>query len=244
MGPDMLAAQMGRGPHAADPTLFAERFHADLRAAVDDLSWLLGKGYAEPSSLEIVGNRYRLRSRQREAVRRSACTDAARQRRRDRRLAIADLRGRALAIDGFNCVIVVESALAGGVLFRGRDGVLRDIASVHGSYRRVDVTHAALVALRDVLVSAEPASVTWYLDRPVSNSGRLREFILEIAPPGWTVELPNAVDPILARSTAVVATADANILDACAAFVDLPAATPLADAWIVDLGEPGDAAAC
>jgi hypothetical protein len=218
--------------------LFAQRFHPDLRAAVSDLSWLLGKEYAEASSLALVGNRYRLRKRQREAVRRSACSDASRERRRARRLALSDVRGRALAIDGFNCVIVVESALAGGVLFRGRDGVLRDIASVHGSYRRVEVTHAALVALRDVLVAAEPASVAWYLDRPVSNSGRLRDFILEIAPAGWTVELANAVDPILASTQAVVATADANILDACTAFVDLPAAVTLPDAWIVDLREP------
>jgi hypothetical protein len=224
-----------RGPHASDPTLFGPRVHADLRAAVEDLSWLLGHGYAENSSLKLVGDRHRLRTRQREAVRRSACSDAARERRRARRIAIADLKGRDLAIDGFNCVIVVESALAGGVLFRGRDGMLRDIASVHGSYRRVEVTHQALLALRDVLVEAAPASVTWYLDRPVSNSGRLREFILDIAPPGWTVELPNAVDPILAASSSVVATADANILDACTAFIDLPAAAQVDDAWIVDL---------
>jgi hypothetical protein len=217
--------------------LFAPRFHADLRAAVADLSWLLGRGYAEASSLKLVGDRHRLRKRQREAVRRCACSDAARDRRRARRLALADVRGRDVAIDGFNCVIVVESALSGGVILRGRDGVLRDLASVHGSYRRVEVTHDALVALRDVLVDAAPSSVTWYLDRPVSNSGRLREFILDIAPEGaaWAVELPNAVDPILARTEAVVATGDANILDACGGFVDLPAATPMDGAWIFDL---------
>jgi hypothetical protein len=221
--------------------LFAPRFHGELRAAVGDLSWLLGRGYAEPSSLKLVGDRYRLRKRQREAVRRSACTDAAREKRRARRLAVADLRGRDVAIDGFNCVIVVESMLAGGVILRGRDGMLRDIASVHGSYRRVEVTHQALVALRDVLVAAAPSSVAWYLDRPVSNSGRLREFILDIAPAGaaWNVELPLAVDPILARTDAVVATADANILDACGRFIDLPAATGIPGTWLIDLCDGG-----
>ena len=33
-----------------------------------DLSWLLGRGYAEASATKLVGDRHELRSRQREAV--------------------------------------------------------------------------------------------------------------------------------------------------------------------------------
>ena len=232
---------MGRGPHAADPTLFGASQVPDLRRAAADLSWLLGRGYAEPSSLKLVGDRYGLRKRQRAAVRRAACSDQEREDRAERAVAPGGVQGRSLSIDAFNCLIIVESALAGAVLVRGRDGVLRDLASVHGSYRRVETTHAALAALRDAIVAAKPAAVTWYVDRPVSNSGRLREWILRLAPPSlpWAVELPFDPDPILAADRdGVVATADANILRAPVTWIDLPAqtaATRTNAAWVVDL---------
>ena len=233
---------MARGPHAADPELFDAARHADLRAAVSDLSWLLGKGYAEPSSLKLVGDRYRLRQRQRTAVRRSTSTPAAASDRRNRRLDIDALRGRHVAVDGFNVVIIVETALSGGVVLRGLDTACRDLASVDGSYRRVEATAEALSRIREVLVEAQPASVTWALDRPVSNSGRLRGFLLEAAPDStWTVELPHDADQAVVDHGGVVASGDGNVLDRCDAWVDLPAAVIdrfAPDAWVVDLGAP------
>lgn len=232
---------MGRGPHAADTTLFAAEHGPVLRQAVDELSWLLGRGYAEPSALKLVGDRHRLRQRQRTAVRRCACADAAARDRRSRRIETDALAGGAVAVDAFNCLITVEVALGGGVVLVGRDGAYRDLASVHGSYRRVDVTAEALERLVGILREAEPGIVTWYVDRPVSNSGRMRRLIESMAPPeipGWTVELPFDPDRILASTDAVVASSDAEVLDACGPWVDLPAAiirTSIPGAWIVDL---------
>ncbi|MBM3835354.1 MAG: DUF434 domain-containing protein [Verrucomicrobia bacterium] len=48
-----------------------------LYAATHDLRWLLDHGYAAHSSIELVGNRYNLSSRQRMAVGRCACSDEA-----------------------------------------------------------------------------------------------------------------------------------------------------------------------
>src|SRR6266404_1471952 len=45
-----------------------------------------------------------------------------------------------LLIDGFNLILTLESALGGGVMLVGRDGCYRDMASVHGTYRRVEET--------------------------------------------------------------------------------------------------------
>ena len=59
-------------------------------------------------------------------------------------------------IDGFNVVASVESALGGGVLLLSRDGALRDMASVHGSYRLVEETHAALIAIAETIEKALP----------------------------------------------------------------------------------------
>jgi hypothetical protein len=133
-----------RGPGPQDAIWFGADARAGLRAAVADLSWLLSRGYAEPSALSLVGNRCQLVERQRVAVLRSACSDASLAGRRSRELDLQSIRGRPLRIDGFNLVVTLESALGGGVVIVGRDGCYRDMASVHGTYRRVQETRPAL----------------------------------------------------------------------------------------------------
>ncbi|RMH38744.1 MAG: DUF434 domain-containing protein [Deltaproteobacteria bacterium] len=212
-----------RGPHPADPALFAASALPVLRQATDDLSWLLGRGYAVAAATALVGDRFQLRTRQRLAVRRAACAEARRRARRARRVGAAALANRALAIDGFNCVVTVEAALAGAVVVAGRDGALRDLSAVHGSYRIVTETAAAIAAL--VAAAAGAQRVICWLDRPVSNSGRLAAR-LRAAAPGWQVEVVDAPDRALAAAAAdaVVATSDGAVLDRCGAWIDLPAA--------------------
>lgn len=232
---------MARGADPEDAELFAAERVPTLRMAVAELSWLLERGYAEVSALELVGNRHRLRKRQRDAVRRSSCSDAAQYDRVKRRVAPADLRGRTLAIDGFNVLITLEAALAGAPIFRGRDGVLRDIASVHGNWRRVDGTAAALDGIAAFARERGLAGATWLLDRPVANSGRLAALI-ESHPAaeglGWRVELPFDPDASLRATTELVATADGTVLDDCGAWADLVGEVIVGlapGAWIVDL---------
>lgn len=235
---------MPRGPHGSDFALFAPERLADLRRAAGELSWLLSRGYAEHSALKLVGDRYALRERQRVALRRSVCTEAQREHRATHRCALPDVRGRWIAVDAFNGLITLESALAGGVLLRGLDGALRDLASVHGSYRRSETTHLALDLMTRQLSAAGPAGVRWFVDRPVSNSGRLRQWISERGPEGlpWEVELPfDADEAILRAGNVVTASADAMLLDRAEAWIDLPdliLAEHCSDAWIVDLGPP------
>jgi hypothetical protein len=233
---------MKRGPAQEDQQLFAATELPSLRTAVAELAWLLDRGYAETSALELVGNRHRLRARQRVAVLRCVCTDAQLERRRAHRVEPSAVAGRPLALDGFNVLIAVESALAGGVLLRGRDGAIRDLASVHGRYRRVDQTLAASVAIGEQLAELAPSSITWLLDRPVSNSGRLEAALAELAQQrgwSWTTQLDYDPDRRLASFAGVVVTGDAWILDNAEATFDLAAAVIAAccpAAWIVDLG--------
>jgi hypothetical protein len=229
-----------RGRHPTDARLFAPERLAELRAATAELSWLLGRGYAMPSALQLVGNRHGLRERQRLAVQRCAAADADRDARRTRQIAPAALAGRDLQVDGFNCLITVEAALAGGLVLVGRDGAHRDLASVHGGWRRVEETEAALAALGAVIAAATPASVTWLLDKPISNSGRLAGIIRErAAQSGWTwqVELHHSPDRVLAGAAAVAATGDSAVLDRCGAWIDLPGEVirGLAAPWVIDL---------
>jgi len=241
MEPALPDRRRHRGPHPADEVLFAASCHAPLRRATDDLAWLLGRGYRYPSALKLVGDRHRLRERQRLAVLRSTCSDDQRQHRALRERDTAALRGAPLRVDGYNVLITLEAALAGGVLLLGRDGCLRDLASVHGHFKRVDETEPAIALLGEALAAWGVADCTVYLDQPVSNSGRLAGILRAAAAARgwpWTVQLVRSPDARLKATEDLVATADGAVLDACGAWVNLArrvVATRIPDAAWVDL---------
>jgi hypothetical protein len=69
----------------------------------------------------------------------------------------------------------------------------------------------------------------------VSNSGRLKALILEVAAEcgwNWQVDLVMNPDDVLAAAVHVVATADSAILDQCARWVNLAR-------WVIDKCIPG-----
>ena len=213
-----------RGPHPEDDQLFSSEALSVLRDAVGDLSWLRTRGYAEPSAVKLVGDRYQLRQRQRVAVGRCACADAKRASREARQVHETDIAGKTLFIDGLNVITTIEVALAGGVLLLGRDQCMRDMASFHGSYRLVHETERAVSILVTVVDSMRPAEAVVYIDRPVSNSGRLAETIRKAAAAAGSIvgaQTADGIDEMLKRADAVVATADSAILDACDDWLSL-----------------------
>lgn len=234
-----------RGPHPEDAALFAPARLPSLLAATRDLSWLLSLGYALPSTLKLVGDRYELTTRHRTAVSRCACTPAQREQRLQRRREPSQLAGETLWIDGYNVLTSIEAALSGGVMIRGRDGCLRDMASMHGSYRRVEETVPAITLVGRKLAEWNVGAVRWFFDQPVSNSGRLRSILFDTALKEgweWEVELVPDPDPVLAAAECCVATADSEILNQCRSWlnlVDLLARSEIPQAWIVDLSNSG-----
>jgi len=189
-----------------------------LRQAVTDLSWLLSRGYADKSALKLVGDRFQLNFRQRMAVMRCSCSDFALAHRQNNRVSPEELAGQTLLIDGYNVLTTVEAALAGGIIILGRDGCYRDMASMHGSFRKVRETAPAISLVGKVLTDLNVPQCTWYFDSPVSNSGRLKNIVLQTAEQNgwnWQVELVHNPDPILAGTDGIVATADSVILDRC-----------------------------
>lgn len=238
-----------RGRHPDDLALFGPEQLPALRRAVHEYSWLLGRGYAPVAALKLVGDRHQLALRQRQAVARSACSDAARERRAARRSAFEALAGRTLSVDGFNACITLEAALSGGAVLVGRDGAHRDLASVHGTYRRVLETRAALDLALGALAAARPAGVRWLFDRPVSNSGSLaalvRERIEHVAGAGalasfvrWSVDVIDAPDRALIAAEVAVS-CDGGVIDQAPAWFDLPGyviAESVREAWVVELG--------
>lgn len=230
------------GAHPSDRETFPESVLPRLQSATADLSWLLGREYAEDAATTLVGNHYQLNVRQRMAVRRSAASERVASSRKDRR---RDELGVPLAIDGFNQLVTIERALDGGALLRGRDSALRDVASVHGTWRKGERTERAIALVAAALLPERPpeAHIVWVLDSPISNSGRLAELLRSISPL-WSVEVVGAADARLAELGAagmLVGTSDGALIDRSPLWAQVAeralGALPEGEIvpWIVDL---------
>jgi hypothetical protein len=230
-----------RGPHPQDTRLFAADAIENLRAALADFSMLLTKGYADKSALKLVGDKFSLTQRQRLAIMRSACSDRQLNLRKQRQVKVDDLADKPLVIDGYNVLITVEAAMSGAVVFRGRDGCCRDLASIHGTYRKVTETIPAIELIGEFLQDKSVNESLWLLDSPVSNSGRLKKLIGELAQKkGWKldVKLLPSPDAELIKTDNVVVSSDSVVLDRCKKWVNLARAIieeKLLDTWLVDL---------
>ena len=181
-----------------------------------DLSFLLTRDYADKSALALVGDRYQLTKRQRMLVLRASCPDQALPRRRASSIALDQISGLPLFVDGLNILITIECALMGAVVFKGRDGVIRDIAGVHGTFRKGKMTSRAVELMLNNLTRFHPEKIHIYLDAPVSNSGRLKHLIQTSAASfeaTVSVSLVMNPDQHLVDCQGVAVTSDAWILD-------------------------------
>lgn len=235
-------SQSHRGPASQDDRLFTAARLPLLRTAAKDYCWLLDRDYASRSALEIVGNRYSLTARQRMAVSRYACAEADALHRGKSRIEPAAARARELWVDGYNVLTLIESALSGGIVIACRDQCFRDIAGIHKRYRKVSETIPALELVGKAISNLQVTVCRWWLDQPVSNSGRLKTLILEMAKEkGWNmeVELVFSPDHVLSRTEHVVASSDGIVLDRCTAWVNLAREIIIHDiqtAHTIDLG--------
>ena len=216
-----MSLQAKRGFLPSDVREFSAESVEKLRRAAAEVQFLLDRGYPVKSTTRFVGDHYLFSERQRLALARVVSPDAQIRARLARE--VHDISGQTLCIDGFNVIIGMEIAFSDSMLFRGMDGTVRDLAGLHGTYRLIPQTDQAITALLNTLAAEHPAKVVIYLDQPVSNSGRLRQRIFELAgdlPFELEVLIENPVDAIL-KTMPLIASADAIILDECAAWFNL-----------------------
>ncbi len=219
-----------RGKESSDDKWFAPHWHPIFKEALDDLNYMLCKGYAEPSAMQLVGNRYKLNKRQRQAISRMCCSDDQIKIRKNTEKSLQELSNEIIEIDGFNLLILIEGALSGAYIFKGRDGLYRDIAGVHGTYKRVSRTEEAVSLIGKTLSKFNVEKVIWYLDKPVSNSGMLKKRLLDWSDENeynWKVALEFNPDKVLAESKNIVISADAWVLDRASQWCNL-------GAWIIN----------
>ncbi len=196
----------------------------DFSRAIDDYRYLRERIYPEQAALKIVGDRYRLTARQRNLLFRGVLPEPVARARRAKIVSFDSVAGLAIGVDWYNVLIIVESYLKGVPVFLADDGVIRDAAGVHGSYRTGPATERAISVVLDALRCAAPGRVDLYVDAPVAFSGdmaaglRLR---LQGFPVAAGVEVAESPDYFLKSYGGIVASADSVILDAAAGVVDL-----------------------
>ena len=212
-----------RGCVPEDEKFFSPDAVKTLRKASAHVFYLLNEGYDLKQAATFVGNHFLLSERQRLAVMRSLASREQLAERESKRISLDALAGRELWVDGFNTVITLEVMECGSPLFLGMDGCIRDLAALRGTYRLIPETGKAVHRLSRQLKAAGTGMVHILLDRPVSNSGRLKTLIAEIGEEtgcDYDIRITDDVDRILYGKENVVSS-DSIILDRCQSWVNL-----------------------
>lgn len=190
--------------------------------ASEDLVYLLNRGYKIKGASTFIGNHYLLSERQRLALIRGISKNDDITTRKDKEA--NDFSGaKVIHIDGFNTIITLEVALSNSLIIKAMDGTIRDLAGLRGTYSVIDKTEIAIKLIGDFLLEHKIEKTLFYLDKPVSNSGRLKMKILEIfKDTELQIEVENIdnVDSVL-KSKENVVTSDAIILDNCISWINL-----------------------
>jgi len=233
-----MAGSVKRGYSPDDERNFTGSALDTMKRAAEDLYFLLNRGYPVKNAATFIGNHYLLSERQRTALSRIVSPEkeinerAARQKRPD------TLAGKTVNIDGFNEIITLEVAQSGSPVFVCMDGAFRDLAGLRGSYRLIDKTDASIRSIISELRRLSVKQAVFWLDAPVSNSGRLKTRIAEITEEeGFEVriEISNQVDRILYDLPDVISS-DSVILDRCPSWFNLNERIipGIPGAWILD----------
>ena len=211
-----------RGYSPKDQKEFSNQSIEKLCKAGKDLQYLLNQGYYIKGASTFVGNHYLLSERQRLALVRAVSSNESVKIRKTKE--IKNVSSSSIVnIDGFNTIITLEVALSESLLLKCLDGTIRDLAALRGTYRLIDKTETAIILIGKSLEKNNVGKAVFYLDAPVSNSGRLKQRIMELLSQysfKVQVEVINNVDAVLEKLDNVI-TSDAIILDRCISWINL-----------------------
>ena len=227
-----------RGFIATDKSEFSNENLLRLKKAQEEIFWLINRSYSIEKAVTFVGNHYMLSNRQRLALMRATATTADIVSRKKKEVCLCD--NQIVYIDGLNLIITLEVALSMSVIIKCMDGTIRDLAGLRGTYRLIDKTDMAIKLIGRKLKDMNIAGAIFYIDAPVSNTGRLKARIFELLGSydyDLSVELINNVDTQLKNKSHVV-TSDAIILNDCVSWVNLAntiISENISDAWCVRL---------
>lgn len=216
-----MAKTVRRGYVPGDEKEFGKKALEKINAAANDIYYLLNRGYNMKSASVFTGNHYMLLERQRLALARMVSQEKQLNIRTAKCRTVSG-KGETVFIDGFNTIITLEIALSGATLLKCMDGTVRDLAGLRGTYSLIDKTPEAIQLIGKELENMEISKAVFYMDAPVSNTGRLAACIhseLAMYPFEVETEVITNVDFVLSGLNNVI-TGDAIILDKCISWIN------------------------
>ena len=214
-----------RGYVPEDERNFSVEALKTMQTASRHIFYLINEGYDLKQASTFVGNHFLLSERQRLAITRSLATDIQLKERKKKQVSFNAISGSDVWIDGFNTIITLEVMLSDSVLLNCMDGTIRDLAALRGTYRLIPETSQAIQLMFNVLQNAGVSRINILLDEPVSNSGRLKARIDDIAEDfsfDLDIRILREVDRELYGKENVI-TSDSIILDHCLSWINLAA---------------------
>ena len=212
-----------RGYVTEDDRNFSTEAVSTLKTASRHVVYLINEGYDLKQATVFAGNHFMLSERQRLSIMRSVATRQQLADRKEKQVSFDDLSGKDVWIDGFNTIITLEVMLSDSVLLNCMDGTIRDLAALRGTYRLIPETSQAIQLMFNVLQNAGVSRINILLDEPVSNSGRLKARIADIAEDysfDLDIRILREVDRELYGKENVI-TSDSIILDHCLNWINL-----------------------
>ncbi len=194
-----------------------------IAEAVQDLRYLLERGYARESAVRFVGDHYCLDRSQRLLLYRAIYPQGVAESHRRKAVGPGEVRSASVSVDGFNVLLTVDSALRGLPVYLCDDGFARDVSAIHGSAAPAP---AALEAVIAALKELGPSCVHLVFDSPVSRSGEIaseaRRLLEENSLEGGATAEACADVEVLKRG-GIVATSDSVIIERANRVFDLGA---------------------
>ena len=149
----------------------------NLREAAIDLRYLLNRRYNRKSAIDFVGDKWNLNREERHILYRAIFSTEEIKTRQWNEVKIEEIKGKIIAIDTYNILIIIESCLKGLWLIKADDTYIRDISQVFNKYKQSSYTLRSIQMILKKLKPYEPKKVIFFLDKNISLSGELAAII-------------------------------------------------------------------
>jgi hypothetical protein len=193
--------------------------------AVEDLRYLLSRGYGRISAVKFVGDKYVLDKSQRLLLYRGVYPPEGALNHQKKLVEPSSIDQSTLSIDGFNVLWTVNGALKGRPIYLCDDGFARDISAIHGSVTESDISKP-LDLIIATLKDLNPKQVYFIFDRLISRSGEISHDVkqlLSLASLKGDASTATSADFEVLRKGEIVVTSDSIIIEKAPRAFDLAA---------------------
>jgi hypothetical protein len=187
-----------------------------LRLAAEEVAWLTGRGYALAHVSDFVAAHHGLSEAQRAALAKGTCSEPQYRRRAARELEAEDVARRPLAIDAIEVISTIEAALEGRPILQTLDGTVRAFGIDRAAYAPGPRTDEAIDTLLRAAKELRPSALR-FVGKNADLAARIAARAKELKA---KIEIVDAPESALRKEKQIVS-GDADVLDACAGWVNL-----------------------